>query len=174
MNAVAPPRAEAVLAALMRAPAGMRVPDYVRRYVDKPGVAWKEKGRGWDGCDCWGLACLVYRFELGKELADYSDAYEARLLAREAGRDELSQLAGIIDRLKGGDFAEAPFEEARLLDLLLLPIAGEPCHITIYVGDLRVLHIEKGCNAVCEDLREMRWHGRLRHARMYRYVGGAA
>lgn len=163
------PRPQDILAALRRAPAGMRLRDRVGRYVEC--VPWREKGRGWDGCDCWGLACLAYREELGIVLPGHEDAYDSALLSRAAGVPELGVLAATIARLKGDAWREIAFDEAHLLDILLLPIAGEPCHVALYVGDLHILHIEEGCNAVCENLREGRWHGRLRHARLFRHRG---
>src|SRR5690606_31278005 len=47
------PTAGEILAALRSAPAGMRIAPFVGRYTD-PGILWQEKGRGWDGCDCYG------------------------------------------------------------------------------------------------------------------------
>jgi|APEBP8051072266_1049373.scaffolds.fasta_scaffold06785_2 cell wall-associated NlpC family hydrolase len=35
------------------------------------GIPYAEFGRDRRGCDCWGLACIVYREELGISLPDY-------------------------------------------------------------------------------------------------------
>lgn len=38
------------------------------RYV---GIPFTELGRSLEGCDCWGLACVIYREELGITLPEY-------------------------------------------------------------------------------------------------------
>ncbi len=35
------------------------------------GIPYSDFGRDRQGCDCWGLACIVYREELGITLPDY-------------------------------------------------------------------------------------------------------
>jgi len=37
----------------------------VERYLHIP---FTNTGAGWDGCNCWGLICLIYREELGISL----------------------------------------------------------------------------------------------------------
>jgi len=39
------------------------------------GIPWLDKGRDREGCDCWGLARLVYREMLGVELPSYDGDY---------------------------------------------------------------------------------------------------
>lgn len=39
-----------------------------RKYV---GIPWKHLGRTWEGIDCYGLAQLIYKEELGITLPDY-------------------------------------------------------------------------------------------------------
>ena len=39
------------------------------------GLPWADLGRDRTGCDCWGLARLVYAEQLGIALPSYSDAY---------------------------------------------------------------------------------------------------
>lgn len=41
---------------------------WVNRFI---GIPFREFGRDRAGCDCWGLACIVYREELGIWLPDY-------------------------------------------------------------------------------------------------------
>ena len=39
-------------------------------------------GRDRNGCDCWGLVCLVYREKLGIELPEYKGVFEAQTIAQ--------------------------------------------------------------------------------------------
>ncbi len=56
------------------------------RYIGIPSEAF---GRGHTGCDCWGLACIIYREELGITLPDYLGAYTSA--------DEMGEIAALID-----------------------------------------------------------------------------
>lgn len=57
------------------------------RYIGTP---YLDLGRDLSGCDCWGLACIIYREELGITLPDYLGGY--------ASPDELGEVAALIDR----------------------------------------------------------------------------
>ena len=51
------------------------------------GIPFQEFGRGRAGCDCWGLACVIYREELGISLPDYLGY---------ASADEHGEIAALI------------------------------------------------------------------------------
>lgn len=55
------------------------------RYI---GIPWTEFGRGRAGCDCWGLACVIYREELGISLPDYLGY---------ASAEERGEIAALVD-----------------------------------------------------------------------------
>lgn len=52
------------------------------------GIPYEDFGRGRAGCDCWGLACIIYREELGITLPDYLGSY--------ASTDEQGEIAALI------------------------------------------------------------------------------
>jgi cell wall-associated NlpC family hydrolase len=159
-----------VLAALRRAPAGMAVPPAVAHYV---GIPFAPKGDRFEGADCRGLQCLVYERERGIHLPRHHEAYDAKWLGERPTREDARRLADTVARLLEPDWRQIAFDEAELYDSLLLPIAGEPCHIAMYVGDLHILHVEREIAAVCEDLRTPRWQSRIRRARLFRHAGAA-
>lgn len=41
------------------------------------GIPYEDFGRGLSGCDCWGLACVIYREEMGISLPEYLGAYSS-------------------------------------------------------------------------------------------------
>ncbi|WP_323036260.1 NlpC/P60 family protein [Pararhodobacter sp.] len=55
------------------------------RYV---GLPFAEFGRDRAGCDCWGLACIIYREEMNIALPEYVGAYSSA--------DEHSEIAALI------------------------------------------------------------------------------
>ena len=68
----------------------------VRKYL---GIPFADHGRDQDGCDCWGLCCLVYRQEWGIALPDMGEDMAA--LAR--------QTADKLDAMHDADFEARQF-----------------------------------------------------------------
>lgn len=54
------------------------------------GIPYEDMGRDRRGCDCWGLACIIYREELGVTLPDYLGDY--------GSTEELGEIAALIDQ----------------------------------------------------------------------------
>lgn len=54
------------------------------------GIPYLDFGRDRSGCDCWGLACIIYQEELGICLPDYLGAYQST--------DELREIAALVER----------------------------------------------------------------------------
>lgn len=147
-----------------RAAGARAVAPWVAGYV---GIPFTEKGYDRDGLNCWGLACLVYAERLGIALPRHEELYTAQQVA--GGIGDLRSLAAIIADHAAALWEELALWEARPTDLLLLPIAAQPCHVAIYAGDRHILHVEEGCDSVCEDLRLGAWSSRLGRARLFRY-----
>lgn len=51
------------------------------------GIPYSDFGRSREGCDCWGLACIIYQEELGISLPDYLGY---------ASTDEHGEIAALI------------------------------------------------------------------------------
>lgn len=144
-----------------RAPLAAWAGDYV-------GIPFAPKGYDRAGLNCWGLACLVYAERLGIALPRGEEAYDEKLLAHGAKLPELRRLARVLNAGKS-DWREV--EQAKVFDVLLLPIGDALCHVALYVGDLHILHVEEGSETCCEDLRSGRLDARLRRSELYRYLG---
>lgn len=54
------------------------------------GIPYEDFGRARAGCDCWGLACIIYREELGISLPEYLGSYSST--------DEHGEIAALIGR----------------------------------------------------------------------------
>ncbi len=96
------------------------------------GLPWLDRGRDQTGCDCWGLARLVYAVELGIELPTYVGDYPS---AGEAA--EIDRL--IRDALDGGPWIEV--SAAGEFDLVLFRLGRWDSHIGIMVDGKRMLHM---------------------------------
>lgn len=51
------------------------------------GIPYIDHGRAAEGCDCWGLACVIYQEELGISLPEYLGY---------ASTDELGEIAALV------------------------------------------------------------------------------
>lgn len=119
------------------------------------GLPYKENGRSTEGVDCWGLARLFYKHELGIELPSYTELY--------AGSYDPKVVAA-IDYYKDG---WEPVANPHPGDLCLFNILGEPAHIGVYIGDQRFIHSRDGLDSVIERLDNFSWKRRL--LGFYRY-----
>lgn len=113
------------------------------------GLPYASNGRTESGVDCWGLACLFYRDELGIELPSYSELYSTAsdpevVTAINTHRDNWLLVT-----------------EAVPGDLCLFNIYGEPAHVGVYVGDNKFLHAREGRDSVIESLSSSQWSKRF-------------
>ena len=125
------------------------------RYI---GIPYASKGRGFDGCDCWGLVHLFYHDELGINLPRYDEAYT-----------DAAELAETKRAVEEGRSGWKRVETPKLGDAVLIRIRGEPVHVGVYVGDGLMLHVRKGTNANLQKLSAPFWKQSLEG--FYRHVG---
>jgi cell wall-associated NlpC family hydrolase len=133
-------------------------PEWVNRFTDIP---FKVGGRGFDGCDCWGLFQLVSREVCGVELPTYGGV---------AWRPDGDDAAVAHDAARHAAlFSQVDPTEARAGDGLLLRVMGMPMHVGVVVCPGWMLHIEAGADAVLEQYDAMHWKRRV--LGIYRYTG---
>ena len=154
------------LAVLDTAAAGRWTASYTR-------VPFKSRGRDRAGADCWGLARLAYRDELGLDLPKFDDGYtDAReieiVAALIRGRKaDLPMVRVLPDRdpargaHRGDGYARLAAPRLRPFDLLEIKRMGELCHIGVWAGGGDFLHTEAGRGAGLSGLFEKDWARRL-------------
>lgn len=127
-----------------------------QRYV---GIPYADLGRDRGGCDCWGLARLVYAEELDITLPSYAGDY--------ISAEEMQETAALIADHKAEVWHKA--EDARPFDLLLFRQGRHASHIGIHVQPGLMLHVQGDDQAKIESYRTPRWSLRLtgayRHAK---------
>lgn len=125
---------------------------------DFVGIPFLDLGRDVAGCDCWGLARLVYAAQLGIKLPSYAEAYattqenaEISLLLEARFASPWSPVAGDV----------MPF------DLLLFRQGRADTHIGIAITDRIMLHMARGDSAKVESQQSprmaSRYVGAFRH-----------
>jgi len=106
-------------------------------FSDFVGVPWKERGRGPEAFDCWGLAGAVYLAGLGIELPSLADQY-ASAKDKEA-----------LDRLIDGQREPwTAVTRGRAFDLVLM--RERPWHVGIVTRPGFMLHMPAGGTSVIE------------------------
>lgn len=122
------------------------------------GLPWRERGRGQDGVDCWGLIVLAFAGR-GIALSSYAEHY--------AGVGERARVAALLAEHAGAapwrpiDGPERPW------DVLLFRAGGVATHVGIVTEPGAMLHIRPGHDSAIE-----RWWGPVwepRHLGTYRH-----
>lgn len=124
----------------------------MREYINIP---FEEHGRGWDGCDCWGLVVLFYR-DMGVDLPEFVGQYQSTT-DRENIEKLTSQERETWERV----------EEPKVGDVVLVNIYKQPVHTGIYIGGNKMLHVMRGRQSCVENLNDPEWRNRIEG--FYRY-----
>jgi len=114
------------------------------------GVPFVERGRDRDGADCYGLLRIVYEDVFRIILPSYSEDY-VTTQDREA-------ISALID---GGKDCWRPVDAPEPGDVVLLALAGRPCHLGIAASGDMVLHTDRKSGAVIEPLNSPRLRRRV-------------
>ena len=118
------------------------------------GLPYAAKGRTDRGCDCWGLACLVYAQELGITLPRYDNEY--------ACDSERAEIAALISAENAPpNWQELDQNAAQPFDLVLFRPGRLAAHVGIMVDARRALHMDRTDHAKILDLQSPMWRGRI-------------
>lgn len=121
-------------------------------------VLFKEKGRDRNGCDCWGLARLIYKEKLNIELPlllDYDTTKDSKSISK-------------LYDIEHQDWEEIPVGEEKEFDILVFKIVGLPTHVGVVVKKGIMIHCEnKRGSHITEYYKDIQWNKRL--VGVYRY-----
>ena len=92
------------------------------------GLPYLDNGRTEAGVDCWGLARIFYKDELGIELPSYAEEY--------IGGSDPAIVEAVALYEDNWESSSTPV----VGDLCLFNIFGQPTHVGVYVGDNKFLH----------------------------------
>ena len=121
-------------------------------------IPFKPDGRDRNGCDCWGLVCLVYREKLGIELPEYKGVFEAQTIA------QLKNVSRVMEREKESWVrVEKPHE----FDVVMIRSGAYAWHVGIVIDRRRMLHVMSGINSTVEEYAGMDWKNRIEEFRRY-------
>lgn len=128
-------------------------------------IPFQEKGRGIDGCDCWGLVVVFYKREYGILLPSLDEVYshtaDPTLPLTMARRAETSWINLYGPDLSGPALAACRPRREREGDVILSRFKGLPWHVGIVLDGGAMLHIEAGTNVLCESYSGLKWQNRI-------------
>ena len=129
---------------------------WTERFV---GLPYAEFGRGRDGCDCWGLACVIYREELGVSLPEYLGY---------ASTEEHGELAAIIAGATTSPLWVPVEGNAVAFDVAVFRRGRLDTHVGIVVHHGLMIHVSRDDCAKIESYRGGVWGHR--HTGTWRHV----
>lgn len=120
------------------------------RYV---GIPYVDFGRDRAGCDCWGLACLIYREELGITLPDYLGEY--------ASPEEQGEIAALIAGAAISPIWIPVTGPAEAFDVAVFRRGRLSSHLGVVIRPGLMIHMEGEDCAKLADYRSGRWSHRF-------------
>jgi len=120
------------------------------------GIPYKDKGRDFNGCDCWGIVQLIFKYELNIILPSYTENY--------ASVAELKEIELLI---KDQIVNWMPIDKVKPFDIVIMNIMGSPVHTGLIINKTQMIHTLPGHNSVCNKYDDPRWKKRIQG--FYRY-----
>ncbi len=122
----------------------MLINEFIERSWDVP---FKEKGRSYDGWDCWGLIYVAYRDIYNINLPELTGEYSST-----RRREELQSL---ITRKKDEVWKlHDPHEPG---DVAIVRMMGRACHTGLMLEGWNMLHVQDKVAAIIEPINCPPW-----------------
>ena len=113
------------------------------------GLKYKEKGRDFDGVDCWGLVRLFYKNEFKIDLPSFSSEYT---------QTDVQRIEELIAQYKEGwESTEQPEEGS----IVLFRVLGSESHVGIVVNKEQFLHVRENQDSAIENFDSPFWKKRI-------------
>lgn len=141
----------------------MSLEEFAGKALDVP---FLEKGRSYEGWDCWGLVFCCYRDVYGITLPSMADQY--------GSVKRLKELAALVDA-NHEDWLST--DDPQPGNVAILNMSQHSCHVGVMLSPRMVLHIEEVSTtsdfAVVEEIDRAPWQGVNYNnvEGIYRYVG---
>lgn len=113
------------------------------------GLKYKEKGRDFDGLDCWGLVRLFYKNEYQIDLPSFSSEYEL---------DDTKRIEELIAQYKEGWEST---DSREVGSIVLFRVLGTESHVGIVVNEDQFLHVRENSDSAIEAFDSPYWKKRI-------------
>jgi len=114
-------------------------------------LAFKERGRDFDGVDCWGLVRLVLLNEFGLRVPSYAASYI------DSEDETAAHAIGMFCR----DWTSLREDQVRPGDVIVFALLGTPTHCGVVIAPGMFMHIFRKRGVSCEEYGRPAWHCRI-------------
>ena len=122
------------------------------------GIPFLADGNDWKGCDCWGLAVLIYKEQLNIDLPVFAGMFVDGSLA------SLIRVTKHIRKIKK---TWLKVNEPAPYDIILLRTGNMIYHVGLVIDKKRMLHVMEGINSTIEEFIGLQWKQKVEG--FYRY-----
>ena len=124
---------------------------WVNKYI---GIPYADKGRSFDGADCWGIVYLVLLHEFGVRVPTYTEDYTS------TDQDCKDEIHDLVSQERQMWCMVSPGQE-QPGDVINLRIFGKDWHTGIVTVKGQFLHTLNGHEAVVESYNSRKWKNRI-------------
>lgn len=125
-------------------------PSWITGYLQLP---FQEHGRTRAGLDCYGLVRLILAEQQGIALPSYAEDY--------ATTTDVEAIAALVRGEVASAWRAVPVSEARLCDVAILRMAGQPMHVGLVLDQPYFVHTMRGAWSCVERWDALLWRKRL-------------
>ena len=113
------------------------------------GIPYKQKGRDFDGIDCWGLVRLIYKEEYNVQLPSFVNDYT---------EDDTIRIQDLVAQYKEGwEQLDEPQEGC----VVLFRILGTESHIGVAISSTQFIHAREKYTSAVESFDSTAWKNRV-------------
>jgi len=120
--------------------------------IDYLHIPFKDRGRTYNGVDCFGLVQLFYKDQFNIKLPSYVEAYE-----NEKDRQAICNEINKERKLSGWIETTNP----QYGNLIILNILGRPLHLGIMLDNKQFMHCLKKKGVLIENTDDISWANRI-------------
>lgn len=123
-------------------------------------IPFKEKGRDFYGCDCWGLGWLILKEEAGIVIESHDELYRHTLdpdIPKNFRRDAEKNWVSLYSSAEECRAAPLSARREKKYDFVLLRQRGLPSHVGIVVRPGVMIHMQSQSNCEVTSYLGLRW-----------------
>ena len=130
------------------------------------GIPFKHRGRDFNGIDCFGLLCLIFKEERNIIIPDFLDVIYERNWYKE-GQNHILNNIGTVDGTFWDVIKKKPY---KMYDGLLFFLTSKNIanHIGIYINDNKFIHVAERFETTIDRLDDPFWQSKLYGVMRYR------
>lgn len=116
------------------------------------GIPFRPDGRDRDGCDCYGLVCLVYKEMFNINLPLFKGVY---------CEDTTENLVRVARTMAAARNKWKRVDTPKPFDGIMLRTGEYTWHVGVVVDKRRFLHVQRGTESIVDEYTGIEWKDRI-------------